>query len=129
MDAFLFGVLGLFAAILLIFTFIRRHVVLGIFCGLVFILLGLFAWNGLEYVSSTNITYTSSSTTLIVDNYTSWDHPFIGSGFTYTNAIGILFILFGLFMLVVSATMILSAKKAEPLFVNDSDGGEGGEDE
>jgi hypothetical protein len=125
MDAFLFGVLGLFAVVLLIFTFIRKHVVLGVFSGLVFILLGLFAWNGLEYVSSTSVTYTSDSNALIVDNYTAWNHAFIGNNFTYTNAIGSLFIMFGLFMLIVSAVMLFDNKQdKQSLFSDDTGGGD-----
>ena len=86
----------------------------------------MFAWNGLEYVSSTSVTYTSSSAALIVDNYTSWDHAFIGAGFTYTNAIGSLFILFGLFMLIVSGVMLFDGKQdKQALFTSDG----GGDDE
>jgi hypothetical protein len=124
MDAFLFGILLSFAFILLIFTFIRRQIVLGVFTSLVFIVLGIFSWNGLEYVSRTDVTVVNATTTSIVDTYSSWNHFFGDSIFSITNVMGTIFILFGLFMLIVSAVTLLSGKSSggEELF-------SGGEDE
>ena len=106
----MFGILLSFAFILLIFTFLRRQIVLGIFTSLVFIVLGVFSWNGLEYISRTDVTVVNATTTSIVDTYSTWNHFFGDSLFSVTNVMGTIFILFGLFMLIVSAVTLLSGK-------------------
>lgn len=111
MDISLFVVFFAFSLILLLLTFFKKQVIVGIFTGISFILLGLLAWNGLEYVQSTSVVATDFDTTTITNNYAAWNHTIGSTGFTYTSVLGSFFILFGLFVLLVSGVMAFSGKK------------------
>ena len=111
MDIILFSVLLLFAISLLVLGFIRKHIVLIIFSGIAFMIVGIFAINGIEYVSSTTIFTNNISTTTIVNNYSNWTHSFGNSNIYYNQAIGWLFSLFGLFIVIVAAVLSFGKDK------------------
>lgn len=129
MDLYLFIILFVLGLVLIFITFFKKHIITGVFTGITFIILGLMLWNGLSMVSgyneyvkapcndnctevreggvvdlysvtSTNVTYVFSE----VDNY------FGDSVVSYTDVSGVFFILFGLFMLIVSSVMVFSGK-------------------
>jgi hypothetical protein len=122
MDAILFGILVLFALALLFLGFFKEQVVLIVFAGIAFLIVGVFAINGLEYVSSTNIT-TSGSVSSVVDVYSPWNHYFGSSNISVTLVSGFLFSLFGLFLLFVGVSTALGGK-ARIDFSDDGDGGD-----
>lgn len=111
MDVFIFGVLLLACIILLILNLYKKTISLGIIAGILFLILGVMAWNGLEYVSSKTVTMVSETVTTIDYNYTTWTHSFGGTGFTYTNVLGTIFIMIGLWILFINAVMIFDLKK------------------
>jgi hypothetical protein len=120
MDTFLFGVLLLACIILLIINLYKKQIIFGVLAGIFFLILGTMAWNGLEYVSSKTVTLVSDDVTIITSNYSTWNHSFGSSVFTYTNVLGTIFILLGLWLLVINAVMIFDLKQAAPEEERDS---------
>lgn len=124
MNMYLFGVLLLVAIVLLVLTFTKKQVVIGVFTGIFFMILGVICWTGLSYVASTTIT-TNASSYLVVDNYANWSNPVIAD-WTDTEIVGTSFVLLGLFLLIVSIVMSLSAKNK--IDMDDDDNHQGGRD-
>lgn len=110
MDIVLFCVLIFFSLVLLVTGFFRNQIVLIVFAALSFILLGLFSLNGIDYVSSSTMV-TNGITTTLTNNYSTWNHSFGSSGITVGYALGFLFVLFGLFLLLVAGVMLFDKKK------------------
>ena len=127
MDVTLFGILVFFGVVLLVMTLIRKHIILGVFTGIAFLVLGFLAWNGLEYIATTTISTNVYGVTTVTDNYADWVHTIGGTSFTYTNVIGVLFLLFGLFLLLVSGIMLFSGKNEVDFGSNNGDGVSGEE--
>jgi hypothetical protein len=90
------------------------------FSGISFIILGGFSISGLEYVSLQTIT-TVGAVMTIVPTYTTWNHAFLGTSLTYSSALGFIFILFGLFLLLVGSIMLFSGKSKMDFTDGDSD--------
>lgn len=110
MDIYLFSILLLVAIILLLLTFFKKQLIVGIFTGIFFAILGVILWNGITFVSQTNVVHTGSDY-VITNNYSEWSNPIFNSGFTDNELVGTCFILFGLFMLLISGVMLFSEKK------------------
>ena len=119
MDVILFSILTLFAVVLFILAFIRNHALLSMFAGISFIILGGFSFSGIEYVSSQTIT-TVGAVMTIVPIYTTWNHTFLNTNLTYSVALGLIFFLFGLFLLLVGS-MIMFSGKSKADFSEDGD--------
>jgi hypothetical protein len=87
-------------------SFFKKHVILGLLSGIGFILSGVWLWNGINYISDTIITQINSTTTSMVDIYTLWNTS-IG-GWSISSMLGTFFIVFGIFLLVVSSVMFFN---------------------
>jgi len=124
MDISLFALLMFLSTALLFLAFFKKQIVLIIFSGIAFILLGIICINGLDYVSSTDVIIINTSFTSIVDNYSEWDHTFGSSDFKVTTALGFFLSLMGLFILVVSAVLLFGGKSGVNLSDDDSDDGD-----
>lgn len=125
MDIYLFSILLFITTILLLLFFFKKQIIIGIFTGILFLLLGVLAWGGLSYVSSTTITGTVGNYT-VENHYSEWSNV-VAAGFTDNELVGTSFVLLGLFLLIVSGVMIFSEKKMMDLG-DDSSGGGGSED-
>jgi ABC-type antimicrobial peptide transport system permease subunit len=119
MDIILFSILILFTTIILVLGFIKNHIILTMFAGISFIFLGILSLNGLSYVSSTTMNATGTNY-LIVDHYASWTETFGSTDFQVSWAVGFLFALFGLFLLLVSGLMVFNDSH-KPDFSSDED--------
>jgi len=109
MDVILFSILTLFAIVLFILAFVRNHALLSIFAGISFIILGGYSISGIQYISMQTMNTTGSITT-IIPTYATWNHTFLNTELTYSSALGFIFILFGLFLLIVGAMIMFSGK-------------------
>lgn len=85
-------------------------------------MLGVLAWGGLSYVSSTTITGTSGNYT-VENQYSEWSNQVAGD-FTDNQLVGTSFVLLGLFLLIISGVMVFSEKKMMDLGDDNSGGGE-----
>lgn len=110
MEVYLFSILFILAVVLLLLTFFKKQIIVGIFTGIFFILLGVVLWNGITYVSQTNVVASGSGFN-ITNEYTEWSNSIGGTQFTDNGLVGTGLILFGLFLLVVSGVMVFSEKK------------------
>jgi len=128
MDIYLFSVLFIFGVILLFLTFYKKQVILGVFSGIVFIILGFILWNGLSSVvgytelvyapcednctevrSGGEIFLSEVTTTNVTYTYGLVDNSF--KDLSYSDTLGTFFIMFGLFMLIVSGVVAFDTKK------------------
>lgn len=105
--------LFLLCIVLLVLTFVKKHALVGLFCGIFFILLGVLSWNGIGYVDSTIVTV-SGSTYNISDHYSPMRNT-LSTKFTDNVLIGFSFSLFGLFLLIVSSILMMVGKSQIPL--------------
>lgn len=121
MDMDLFFLLASFAIILFIVGFAKKQLLIITFSGISFILLGLFSFNGLSYVSSSIITDINSTVTEVNYVYSNWHHAFGNSDLTVGTTLGILFCLFGLFLFLVSAILFFQGKSEFNLNTTDDD--------
>lgn len=121
MDIYLFSILLFITTILLLLFFFKKQIIIGIFTGILFIMLGVLGWGGLSYVSSTTITGTSGNYT-VENHYSEWSNAVAGD-FTDNQLVGTSFVLLGLFLLIVSGAMTFSEKKVMDLG-DDNGGGE-----
>ena len=102
------------AIILLLLTFFKKQIVVGVFTGIFFVILGVILWNGITFIIQTNVVHTGDSY-VITNEYAEWSNPIFNSGFTDNALVGTCFILFGLFMLIVSSVMLFSERKTMDL--------------
>lgn len=120
MDALILSILLVFSLTLLVLGFFKKQVVIVLFSGISFMMLGLFLMNGIEYLSSKTTTIIDNTTTTINNTYTIWNH-FIGtSTLTLNSTLGILFILFGLFLTLICGIALFTGK-AKIDFTEDSE--------
>lgn len=103
-NIYLFSVLLVIACILLVVLFWRKQLIVGVFAGFFFLLLGVLSWNGISYVDYTVITV-SGSVYNVSDHYTGMSNSVI-SKFTDSQIIGFVFVLWGLFLVLISAVMM-----------------------
>lgn len=110
MDITLFIIIFVFAITILLLGFFKKQIVIILFSGIAFFMLGIFCLNGIEYVSSSTIQTMNNSVSIVTNNYSSWIHTFGSSNITYTSVLGILFCLFGLFLFIVCAVLTFTGK-------------------
>ena len=121
MDIILFSIILVFALILLILGFVRNQIILIVFSAIAFIFSGIVSINGIEYVSSTIVTITNSTTTTIIHNYSNWNHYFGSTNLSINLVLGFLLSLFGIFLLLVSSSMTLMGKSNIDLSSDDEE--------
>ncbi len=129
MEIYLFSILLLISIILLLLNFFKKHVIIGIFAGIFFILCGVLLWSGLNYRSGFNeytiapcdnncteirqsneVSLAEITTKNITYVYSTWSNPVVND-FDDNEIVGTSFVLLGLFLLIINMIMIFKEEK------------------
>jgi len=104
MDDIIISVFTGFAFLIFFLGFWRKQNILVLFSGISFSLLGIFIYRGIQYKASTTMTQVNSSVTQFVYNYSTWYT-------SYRIELLIFLMLFGIFLIWISAFEYLKAKQ------------------
>jgi TRAP-type C4-dicarboxylate transport system permease small subunit len=107
MDDLILIIFASFTLLLMLIGFFRKQILLSVFSGIGFVLIGLFIMQGVTYVSDATFTASNWTTTEMVQHTEVWHS-------TYATPIFIFLTLFGLMLIVISVMEYRSGRKTSP---------------
>jgi hypothetical protein len=107
MDDIILIIFASFALMLLLVGFFKKQVLLSIFSGIGFVLIGVFLLQGVTYVTDATFTDSNWTTTQMVEHTAVWHS-------IYATPLFIFFTLFGLTIIVISVLEYMNGRKIHP---------------
>jgi TRAP-type C4-dicarboxylate transport system permease small subunit len=117
MDDLILIIFASFTLLLMLIGFFKKQIILSVFSGIGFVLIGLFIQQGVTYVSDATFSDLNYTTTEMIRHTEVWHS-------NYATPIFIFLSLFGLMLIVISVMEYRSGRKVSPHERQDDDGGE-----
>jgi len=108
MDDLILIIFSSFTLLLMLIGFFRKQVLLSVFSGIGFVLIGVFFLQGVTYVTDATFTDANWTTTNMVEHTAVWHS-------TYATPIFIFLSLFGVMLIIISVLEFMGGRRTHPV--------------